>query len=113
MSRSGCTNAGKMIKEPRVAIISSNRRGINAREMRIAESHSGGGYDAFIVAWDRSDQMPDVETKQGILIYNFRLAIPRKFGPLGVAVGYSSWLPYLMRFMLTQAAEPGTLGGIH
>jgi glycosyltransferase involved in cell wall biosynthesis len=88
-------------KAKRVVIICSSRKGVNARQERIAKSLAKHGYDVRIIAWDRTALQPKTEELDDFEILNFRFRIPTDLqGTPWMLAGYFFWWSFVFLNLL-------------
>lgn len=87
-----------------INIIASDRRGLFARQIRIANSLVNNGYKVKILAWDRTATKSKIENIEGYKIYNFRFK-PLVPGKQGLFISYPIWWLYVIVSLLKDNAD--------
>lgn len=91
-------------EKARISIITSDRKGLYARQVRIAKSLANNDYKVKILAWDKTGTYPKIENFEGCKIHNFRFK-PPLLGKLELFIGYSIWWVYATLYLLKDDAD--------
>ena len=83
----------------KVIIIDSDRRVLNIRPIKIANSLKRGGYEVEFLVWDRTGCHPKIEYFEGYRVNNFKLK-PICSRLWGLILGYVIWWIYVCFFLL-------------
>lgn len=86
------------MKKGIITIILSDRKGLFARQIKIAESMDKGGYSVKVLAWDRTNKLPKIENIDKLKVVNF--GFKPITGKWGIFLSYPIWWIYVTAFLL-------------
>lgn len=88
----------------KIIIIASDRRGLFARQIKIAKTLIKGGFDITILAWDRTNLMPKVESIDQCKVVNYQFK-PIGNGTKGLLLSYPFWWTFIFISLLNNDAD--------